>query len=286
MLEMTKALYDYEVVKCFPKPIDMPPFWIEMCGISECDEKYHIVREDSKVCVCEYIIKGKGTLHISGKTYHPKAGDIYMLPEFERHEYYVDPKDPWTKIFLNVRGTGVSHMLNAFEMKNKFLFSDCEEFYPVFEKIFSKAQENIPAEQIMIECCEFFVHLLFCLYNKSKNADENRNEAQEVKSFIENNLERELSMKEIAASIYRSRDYTNRLFKRYYDTTPYTYYLELRVEKAKALLLHTTMSIQQISEKLGYKSGKCFSKQFRYMTGMTASYYRKKEHGARRDHTE
>jgi len=232
MLDAGKAVYDYEQVKYFSKPVDMPPFWIEMCGVSECDERYHIVREDSKVCVCEYIIKGIGTLHIKGKTYHPKAGDIYILPEFEKHEYYADPKKPWTKIYFNVRGTGVSSMLNAFELKNKFLFSNCEEFYPVFGEIFSKVQENIPTEQIMMECCQLFVKLLFGLYNKSKTMDENLDEAQKVKTFIENNLERELSMKEIANSIYRSRDYTNRLFKRHYDTTPYAYYLNLRVEKA------------------------------------------------------
>lgn len=282
MLDTGKAVYDYEEVKYFDRPVDMPPFWIEMAGISRCDDKYHIIREDSKVCVCEYIIKGSGTLHICGKTYYPKAGDIYILPEFEKHEYYVDPKDPWTKIYFNVRGTGVSSMLNIFEMKNKFLFSNCEELYPVFEKVIMKTREDIPAEEIMIECCEHFVHLLFCLYNKVKTSDESLEEVQRVKLFIENNVERELSVKEIADSIYRSRDYTNRLFKRYYDMTPYAYYLEMRVEKAKALLQHTTLSIQQISEKLGYKSGKCFSEQFQYMTGMTATYYRKKEHGAKR----
>ena len=283
MLEMVKAVYDYEDVKCFQNPVDMPPFWFEMAGISCCDERYHIVREDSKVCVCEYIMKGSGTLHIGGKTYHPKAGDIYILPEFARQEYYVNPKEPWTKIFFNVRGTGVSSMLNAFELKNKFLFSDCEDLYPVFEQIFSKTRENIPVEQIMTECCELFVRLLFCLYNKIKTADGTLEEAQKVKAFIENNIERELSMKAIADSIYRSRDYTNRLFKRYYNVTPYAYYRELRVEKAKALLQHTTLSVQQISEKLGYKSGKCFSKQFQYMTGMTATAYRKKEHRAKRN---
>ena len=281
-----KSMYDYEDVKCFPKPVDMPPFWIEMSGISHCDDKYHIFREDSKVCVCEYIMKGSGTLHIGGKTYHPKAGDIYILPEFERHEYYTDPKEPWTKIFFNVRGTGISTMLNAFELKNKFLFSNCEDLYPVFEKIFLKTQEDITTEQIMIECCELFVHLLFCLYNKIKTADDTLEEAQQVKSFIENNIERELSMKEIADSIYRSRDYTNKLFKRYYNMTPYAYYLNLRVEKAKALLQHTSLSVRQISEKLGYKSGKSFSKQFHYMTGMTASHYRKIEHGVRRKSSE
>lgn len=286
MPEKISAMYDYEDVKCFPKPVDMPPFWIEMAGVSDCDERYRIYREDSKICVCEYIIKGSGTLHIGGKTYHPKAGDIYILPEFERHEYYTDAKEPWTKIFINVRGTAVSSMLNAFGLKNKILISGCEEFHPLFEKMFLKTQENIAVEQIMVECCELFVRLLFELYNKVKTTDGAMEEVQKVKLFIENNIERELTMKEIADSIYRSRDYTNKLFKQYYDTTPYAYYLDLRMEKAKALLLHTTLSIRQISEKLGYKNGKSFSKQFRYMTGMTASHYRKIEHGVKRDHTQ
>lgn len=285
MSEVIRAMYDYEDVKCFPKPVDMPPFWIEMAGFSECDEQYHISREDSKVCVCEYIIKGSGTLHIGGKTYHPKAGDIYILPEFTKHDYYTDPEDPWKKIFFNVRGTAVSSMLNAFELKNRILFSDCEEVYTVFEKIILKTQENISVEQIMIECSEHFIHLLFRLYNKVKTMDETMGEAQKVKMFVENNIERELTMKEIADSIYRSRDYTNKLFKRYYNMTPYAYYLNLRIEKAKALLQHTTLSIQQISEKLGYKNGKCFSKQFQYMAGVSPSHYRKTWHGARLDHT-
>lgn len=282
MTKVTKPLYEYEDFKAFPKPVDMPPFWLEMSGISHCDGDYRVFREDSKVCVCEYIIKGSGTLHIGGKTYHPRAGDIYILPEFEKHEYYTDPDDPWTKIFFNARGTGVSSMLNAFEMKNKVLFSNCEDLYPVFENLFLKTQEELPTEQIMIDCCELFVQLLFRLYNKIKTTDETLEEAQKVKSFIENNIERELSVKEIADSIYRSRDYTNRLFKRYYNTTPYAYFNNLRVEKAKALLQHTSLSVQQISEKLGYKNGKSFSKHFRYTTGMTASHYRQIEHGARK----
>ncbi len=282
MPEISRPLYEYEDFMSFPKPVDMPPFWVEISGISHCDGEYRVFREDSKVCVCEYIIKGTGTLHIGGKTYYPKADDIYILPEFEKHEYYTNPEDPWTKIFFNIRGTGVSSMLNAFEMKNKFLFSNCEELRPIFDKIYAKTQEDLSADQIMIDCCQLFVQLLFCLYNMIKTADETLEEAQKVKTFIENNIERDLSMNQIAASIYRSRDYTNRLFKRYYNITPYYYYNNLRIEKAKALLQHTSLSVQQISEKLGYKNGKSFSKHFRYSTGMTASCYRRIEHGARK----
>jgi len=286
MEEKLSSLYDYEDVKSFPKPIDMPPFWVSASGVSYCDADYHIYRKESKVCVCEYIIKGTGTVHIKGKTFYPKAGDIYILPEFENHEYYTDPKDPWIKIFFNIRGTGVSSMLNIFELKNKFIFSDCEDIYPLFEAMLLKVNEDIPIEQIMKECCKFFVEILFTLYNKAKATNHELLEAQNVKNFIESNVERELTLKEIADSIYRSQDYTNKLFKRYYNETAYAYYNNLRLEKAKALLLHTSLHVWEIAEKLGYKNGKSFSKFFYNKTGMSATRYRNVRHGTRKNKEE
>lgn len=278
MSEIIKPKYQYEDVTCFAKPVNKQPFWVQMAGISNCDSKYYILREDSNVCVCEYIIKGSGTLHYNGKTYHPKAGDIYLLPEFTRHEYYTNPADPWIKIFFNVYGTGVSSMLNAFDMKNKFLFSNCEELHPLFENFFLKTQEDIPVEQVMKECCMLFSCLLYCLHDKLQMVNEPSEEAQKIKDFIEKNIDRELAIREIADSVYRSPDYVNKIFKRYYETTPYAYYMHLRTEKAKALLQHTSLSIQEISERLGYKNSHYFSKQFRYATGITATMYRRDKH--------
>lgn len=278
MSGIQKPKYQYEDVKCFAKPVDIPPFWVEMSGISNCDGRYYILREDSRVCVCEYIIKGSGTVLFNGKEYHPKAGDVYLMPQYTRHEYYTDPNDPWVKIFFNVYGTGISSMLNAFDVKDKVLFSNCEELHPLFERFFLKTQEDIPVEQVMRECNMLFIGILYCLHEKVKKKNETSEEAQKLKDFIDKNIERELSIREIADAIYRSPDYVNRLFKRYYETTPYAYYMHLRTEKAKALLQHTSLSIQEISERLGYKNSHYFSKQFRYATGMTATMYRRDKH--------
>lgn len=276
MSGMTKPLYEYEDVKCFAKPVDKPPFWVEMAGVSNCDDKYSILREDSKICVCEYIIKGSGTIVYNGNEYHPKAGDVYLIPPYTRHEYYTDPNNPWVKIFFNVYGTGVSSMLNAFGLKNQILFPNCEEIHLLFESFFLKTQEDIPVEQVMKECSMLFTGILYCLHEKARKKNETSEEAQRLKEFIDKNVERELSIREIADSIYRSPDYVNRIFKRYYDMTPYAYYMNLRTENAKALLQHTSLSIQEIAERLGYKNGHYFSKQFRYATGMTATMYRRK----------
>lgn len=276
MSDIIKPLYEYEDVKCFAKPVDKPPFWVQMAGVSNCDGRYSIFREDSSVCVCEYIIKGSGTIVFNGKTYHPKAGDVYLLPQYTRHEYYTNPDDPWIKIFFNVYGTGVSSMLNAFDVKNQVLFSNCKELHMLFESFFLKTQEDIPVEQVMKECSMIFTGILYCLNEKVSKKSETSEEAQQLKEFIDKNIERELSIREIADSIYRSPDYANRIFKRYYNTTPYAYYMHLRTEQAKALLQHTSLSIQEIAERLGYKNGHYFSKQFRYATGMTATMFRRK----------
>lgn len=270
-----KPIYDYEDVKSFGEPIDMPPFWIEMAGISNCDERYRIVREEAHVIVCEYIISGSGTLVINGRTYYPEAGDVYVLPQFITHEYYTDPDNPWVKIFFNVQGTGASSILKAFGVKEQIVFSNCEDLYPIFEAFYSKAKEDIPVEEIMEECCTLFVRLLMRLRNKIQKTNQDSTEIQLLKEFIEKNMHRELTIKEMASAIYRSRDYTNKLVKSYYNVSLYTYYINLRIEKAKNLLQHTSLSIREISERLGYQNSQYFSKQFRHVTGVTPTYYRR-----------
>lgn len=278
MAEISKPKYGYEDVKCFAKPVDMPPFWVEMSGVSHCDGRYFIVREKARICVCEYIIRGSGTVVHNGTSYHPKAGDVYLLPPYTRQEYYTNPDDPWIKIFFNVYGTGVSSLLSAFDVEDQILFTNCNELHSMFEEFFSKTQDDIPVEQVMKECSMLFTGILYCLHEKAKIINEIPDEAKRLKEFIDKNMERELSIREIANSIYRSSDYVNRLFKQYYKLTPYAYYMRLRTEKAKALLQHTSLSVREISERLDYKNSHYFSKQFRYVTGMTATMYRKKKY--------
>lgn len=272
---MMEPVFDYEDVKSFMKPLDIPPFWIEMAGMSNCDERYHIVREESHVIVCEYIIRGSGTLHVDDRTFYPSAGDVYVLPKYSRHDYYTDPDDPWVKIFFNVYGNGVSSMLKLFDLKDQILFSNCEELYPLFEAFFAKTKEAIPVAEIMEECCTLYVRLLMKLHNKVQGTNQDSMEIQMLKEFIEQNIHRELTIKEMSASIFRSRDYTNNLVKSYYNVSLYAYYINLRIEKAKALLQHTSLPVREISERLGYQNSQYFSKQFHKVTGVTPSYYRR-----------
>lgn len=106
------------------------------------------------------------------------------------------------------------------------------------------------------------------------NGTQPTDEASQLKSFIDRNYHRDLSIRDIAGSIFRSNDYANKLFKQCYGMTPYAYYIDVKIANAKALLLHTSLSIHQISENLGYKNDQYFSKQFHKIVGVTATHYR------------
>lgn len=51
---MAGSVYKFEDVYSFLVPEKMPPFWVEMAGVSYCNGYYHIDREESDVTVIEY----------------------------------------------------------------------------------------------------------------------------------------------------------------------------------------------------------------------------------------
>ena len=261
----------------FLMPGENPPFWVTHAGISYCDDTYRMEREYSKVTVIEYVYSGTGTLRVENHEYHPSEGDIYILTEKSKHAYYPDKKDPWTKIYINLRGTAVASIVQAFGLHKKVVYRSCQELRPIFEEIFEEVKKDVPVEQVMERCAGLVMKLLMRLCQRERQSDDVPDEVQTVKRFIDNNYRNNLTMDEIAASVYRSNDYVKKQFKQFYGVTPYAYYLDLKVTHAKYLLQKTNLPIKLIADRLGYKSDRYFSKRFREMVGVTATQFRKSE---------
>jgi AraC family transcriptional regulator, arabinose operon regulatory protein len=79
-----------------------------------------------------------------------------------------------------------------------------------------------------------------------------------------------------------SLDYFSRIFKSITGTSPNAALIEARLEKAKAYLTTSDLSLEQISDSVGYRNVFYFSRQFRQKTGMPPSEYRKKFHQNKR----
>ena len=88
-------------------------------------------------------------------------------------------------------------------------------------------------------------------------------------SLMEANLEEPLSTDDIAGLVGISRRQLERLFKQYLGSMPSRYYLELRLQRSRQLLLDTHYSIVQVGLMCGFSSGSHFSTAFGALFGNT-----------------
>jgi transcriptional regulator GlxA family with amidase domain len=101
-----------------------------------------------------------------------------------------------------------------------------------------------------------------------------------VAAMMEANIKEPLSLDELASSIGLSRRHIERVFKRHLDCVPTKYYLELRLRRARELLLQTPMSIMAITTACGFQSLPHFSKSYRNLFGHPPSVERRMNRAA------
>jgi transcriptional regulator GlxA family with amidase domain len=96
-----------------------------------------------------------------------------------------------------------------------------------------------------------------------------------VAQLMEQNIEKPLSLETIAKSTGLSRRQIERLFKRDLNCVPKRYYLEMRLRRARELLLQTSMPIMDVTTACGFQSPPHFSKCYRALFGYPPSAERK-----------
>jgi transcriptional regulator GlxA family with amidase domain len=92
-----------------------------------------------------------------------------------------------------------------------------------------------------------------------------------VARLMEENIEKPLSLDEIAAATALSRRQIERLFKRHLGCVPNRYYLQMRLRRARELLLQTSMPIIDITAACGFQSPPHFSRCYRAHFGCPPS---------------
>ncbi len=93
----------------------------------------------------------------------------------------------------------------------------------------------------------------------------------QVAQLMEENIERPLSLDEIAQATSLSRRQIERLFRRHLGCVPNRYYLQIRLRRARELLLQTSMPIIDITTACGFQSPPHFSRCYRAQFGCPPS---------------
>ncbi len=99
---------------------------------------------------------------------------------------------------------------------------------------------------------------------------------QQAKVFLEEDVEGVPCMEDIATKLNLSRARFFRVFKEATGYSPYQYYMEARLARARHMLRDSSISIQQIARTLGFCSVFHFSKVFKNKVGLTPTSWRQR----------
>ncbi|MBW4085413.1 response regulator [Paenibacillus sp. S150] len=119
-----------------------------------------------------------------------------------------------------------------------------------------------------------FFELSELLYVKRQR--QKRKLIDEIMRYVEENLEKKITLKEVAAHFDFTPNYLGYLFKEEYGLPFSEYVNERKTSRVSELLSDPTLKIYEIAERMGYKNIIYFNRQFKQITGMTPGEYRKK----------
>jgi AraC family transcriptional regulator len=97
---------------------------------------------------------------------------------------------------------------------------------------------------------------------------------RKVVSYVMEHLETDLPLQKLAEVAGLSRYYFCREFKKSMGLTPQRYIIRQRIERAKALLEHGSLSITEISQQLCFSTPSHFTATFRRLIGVTPRSFR------------
>lgn len=139
-----------------------------------------------------------------------------------------------------------------------------QDYTSVFENLSHREHEN--AEQ--------YSGVMFS--KKEKKRGRRWNPAIECAiSYVEKNLNKNVSRSEVAREVHLSEEYFSRLFRQETGDTFKDYLLMVKMEAAKEILIKTQLSVSIVASKVGYSNFSHFSQMFKNYTGLTPQEFRK-----------
>ncbi len=110
---------------------------------------------------------------------------------------------------------------------------------------------------------------------KTRLRDWELNSLQEVSRYLKQHYAEPIPLETLARLACMSRNKLTTAFKQAHGLTITEYIQELRLEKAKDLLLNSDWDVGEIAGTVGYKLHRSFSEAFKEATGITPSEFRR-----------
>lgn len=160
----------------------------------------------------------------------------------------------------------ISNLCSVYRIKYQELFQ--VNYLPIHE---------LDAYDTVKEISDWFITTFKNIIQRKGAGQKFSRHVKDAIELIEANFMNKISLNEIAEALNLHKVYLSRLFKEETGETITNYIVNIKIEKAKQLMLSTNMKFYEISERIGYSNAQQFYVAFKKYTGKTPKEFKDKE---------
>jgi len=230
-----------------------------------------------------YIISGKGTFIYNDKTYHLEQGQGFLICPNILSYYQADKDQPWEYCWIGFKGRKAKHYLSQLNLSVEQPIFNCQpnnSILFIVKKMIESKHITKGKDWVLTGLAYHFLAEIIQNEKYFNQAQDTKNYSEiyvkKAVDFIEKNYSRKITVEDIADHVGINRKYLSSLFKELMHTSPQSFLINYRMNKACILLAQNLLSISHVAHSVGYDDPLLFSKMFKKYKGMAPSQYRKR----------
>jgi transcriptional regulator, araC family len=239
----------------------------------------HYLRRNAPFLSVEYVQEGNLYVRVDGRMYELSAGDVVLMHPFGTGEFMTGREFRCRKISVALHG----RLLGEFLKQSGIDRTDVPENVNTtrLEELFSRLSELADRHGREVERRNGLLSYELLQFLQAPTRPRERPEKlTAILNYLAAHLAEPISLEMLAARYGCSRNHLINLFREYLRETPHQVLISLRMRKARELLLsHETLSIKEITARIGYSNALNFSTEFRKRFKLSPREYRRIGHG-------
>jgi AraC-like DNA-binding protein len=231
--------------------------------------------------VWQYTISGRGIIDLKKDRRDLLPGSLMIVSVPGPHTYFLpEDSDHWEFVFLVMIGREAIRITRMIEQNlgNVMSTTACPGTAALLYEILDKLFSGEIHDPFINSCYTYRLCMMFLEETGNREDPGKAPLFEELKTFLKDNLHRDISVEEMAKFMGLSRSHFTRLFSREMGLSPRMYLEDQRLKIAMGLLFDEHISVKETAIRCGIYDVNYFCRLFRKRYGISPGKYREREY--------
>jgi AraC-like DNA-binding protein len=250
------------------------------CGIEQCEPGHKYGPKAREYHFIHFIIDGEGTLEINNINYSIHKNQLFIVPAGEVSTYTASYEHPWAYCWIGFLGIQSNQYIQSLlQYSNQEYILDCIETSYYQDRVYSILDISNNKLSSLLKINGIMYDIIGNLLEESGanfTEDYDVSIPSQAIRYMDLHYYDDIQISDVADYLGVHANYLTNIFKKKYHITPKQYLSDLKIRKAKKMLLETDYPIYIIASSVGYSDPLAFSKYFKQKTNLSPKEFRER----------